>query len=219
MPEVVEALEGALVLTWTPPADDVVAIAADVAALLAAAHERGVAHGPLLRDHVRAGGVVDGWAGGDPADDVAAFGSLLLDAGGLPGAVAAVARRATADDRAARPTMAAVAAALRPPAPPGGAATAAPAPAAAVTPRPVPRRSRSRIRVPAWVPAAAAIPVALAALVVTGGDAKPAAVAVEVRCEQVETRASLDPDTGALRLDDGPVLTGVPPGCEVVVRP
>jgi hypothetical protein len=202
VPDLVDERDGELLLTWSPPADDVVAVAADVAAVLAAAHRRHVTHGPLVPEHVRTGGVVDGWAGGTAADDVAAFGRLLLDAGPVPEAVAALARRAVADDPAVRPTMAAVAEALAPP-------PVAPAP---------PRRER-RLHVPRWAPAAAAVPVALAALLATAGDADPTVVAVEVRCDEVETTAELDPATGSLRLDDGQVLADAPPGCDVVVRP
>jgi len=132
-----------LTCTWSPP-DPGPLDAAGIAAVLAAAHERGVAHGPLERDHVRVG-LLEGWAGGDPAEDVASLGRLLLDEGCSP-AVAALARRMVAAEPAARPSMRAVADAL------------APAPAPAVPPAP------ARRQVPRWVPAVAAIPVALLAV-------------------------------------------------------
>lgn len=199
VPEVVEERDDTLVVTWLPPADDITAVAAEVAATLAAAHELGVAHGPLLPEHVRAGGVLDGWVGGDPVDDVASLGHLLLAAAPVPRNVAALARRATADAPDARPTMRALADAF------------APAPVAA----PVPRQ---RPQVPRWVPAAAALPIALAALVAGGGDAPADVVPVELRCPDATAPAALDAGTGELRLRTGDVLAQVPPDCEVVLR-
>lgn len=199
VPEVVDDADE-LVVTWLPPEDDPAGVAADVAAVLAAAHERGVAHGPLAPEHVRSGGVVDGWAGGDPASDVAELGRLLLDAGGLSPTAAALARRATADDPAVRPTMHAMAEALRPP---------SPAP---------PRRHAIRAQVPRWAPAAAAVPIAVAAVVLAADGAPPAVVAVDLRCRQASAPALLDTGSGDLRLDDGTRISELPDGCELVVR-
>lgn len=200
VPEVVD--EGAeLVVTWLPPDDDPAGVAADVAAVLAAAHERGVAHGPLAPEHVRTGGVVDGWSGGDPASDVAELGRLLLDAGGLSATAAALARRATSHDPAVRPTMRAMADALRPPLP--------------VAPR---RRRPVRVQVPRWAPAAAAVPIAVAAVALATDEAPPAVVAVDLRCRHASAAALLDTASGDLRLDDGTRISRLPDGCEVVVR-
>lgn len=198
VPEVVaEGTE--LVVTWAPPSErPIVEVAPTLAALLAAAHERGVCHGPLLPEHVRAG-LVDGWAGGTPEDDVAAFGRLLLDAGPLPPSFEALARRAVADDPATRPTMHAVAEALtvptpqtqasalrarrrfrrlRPAQPPVLRAREAADQPDRIEPEPAENLSlrAPAVRVPRWAPAVAALPIALVAVVVTedGGGPHPA---------------------------------------------
>lgn len=110
VPEVLETLPDALVTTWAAPLSEPFAPSdlASVAAAVARAHELGVVHGPFAAEHLRCGPLVAGWAGPPDgwtqADDVASFGVFLPDA---------LAARASAE-LAARPTMAALAAALRP---------------------------------------------------------------------------------------------------------
>lgn len=161
VPELVDEVEGELLVTWAPPLATPLADAVPfVAGVLADAHDLGVCHGPLEADHVRTG-VLDGWAGGDPTDDVAAFGRLVLGADPPP-ALAALARRCIAADPATRPTMRAVASSL----------SAPPTPGCADDPPPPSReivRNAARRPLPAWVPAAVAVPVAVAAVVLASG--------------------------------------------------
>lgn len=170
VPSLVDEVDGEVLVTWAPPLANPLADAAPfVAGVLADAHDRGVCHGPLVVDHVRTG-LLEGWSGGEPADDVAAFGRLLLDADPPP-ALAALARRCVAPDPATRPTMRAVAASLAPP-------PVAPGPRPGRTRRTAPPANRRQL--PAWVPAVVAAPVAVAAMVLAAGEppqAEPARAA------------------------------------------
>lgn len=174
VPEVVEVADDGgevrLVTVVHPPLaagpDEAVRVAAAVAAVLARAHERGRAHGPLLDEHVRgsaAAVIVDGWGAGDgidPAEDVAEVGALLDRlAGDAPG-VRPLVERATAPGR---PTMAGYALAL-------AAAVPVPRPAPHQRPRwnrPLPGRTAV-----AGLGAAASL-TALGLVVATAGDAHP----------------------------------------------
>lgn len=108
-----------LAIALAPPlraaGHDARAVAAQVAAVLARAHDAGVVHGPLLEEHLLGSPdevVVGGWAHagpGDPATDVAEVGRLLQRLAGDDPELAAIGARALATDP---PTMAAIAASL-----------------------------------------------------------------------------------------------------------
>jgi hypothetical protein len=149
-------------------------VGAALAAILSDLHLRGRAHGSLVVDHVLvdADGAVRlcGWGVSDaaPADDVLAFGLLLQsllddEHTALADAVRAVADRCCTHEPAARPTMAASAAAL------SGAGTPHRSIASA------PRAERRR----RWLPIAAAVTIAVVGGIVvalttgSGAPAKP----------------------------------------------
>lgn len=101
------------------PGRELAPVAAAVASHLADLHLRGLAHGALCAEHVlvdAAGAVrLCGLADGDQDGDVVALGRLLddlLDPEDDHPALRSVVARCAVDDAAARPTMAAIAAAL-----------------------------------------------------------------------------------------------------------
>lgn len=108
-----------LAIALAPPlraaGPDARAVAGQVAAILARAHDAGVVHGPLLEEHLLGSTdevIVGGWAkagAGEPATDVAEVGRLLQRLAGDDPELAAIAARALATDA---PTMAALAASL-----------------------------------------------------------------------------------------------------------
>jgi hypothetical protein len=126
------------------PAARLLPIVTSLAAHLTDLHLRGIAHGAVEPDHVLVDGNgavrLCGFADGHPADDVRAFGDLVHavvdpdDRSDTAHALRGVADRCRTDGADARPTMAAIAAAL---------AAAVPRPRAIPTPAPHgPRLSR-----------------------------------------------------------------------------
>ena len=115
VPTVHHAEPGQVVTEWTPPLPEPHGAAdlAGIASAVARAHGCGAVHGPFLPEHLRCGPLVSGWGeapdGWTEADDVASFAAVLAAAGQH-----ALAARAAAEDPAARPGMAAIAAALVP---------------------------------------------------------------------------------------------------------
>jgi hypothetical protein len=185
IPLVVGCAVEELVLPWaaalTSPAATDLAIVAEA---VARAHDHDAAHGPFLHEHLRVGPVLLGWAcpeGWSTDDDVRSFGELLHALGRDD-----VARRALVEDDAARPSMRALAAALRP----------VPTP---LRPSVRPARTRPWRRVLLTAPCAALVVVALAMVVRTPRSAASRLPAPAITTATVAAQPTARPGDGVVR--------------------